>query len=336
VLQTPKVPTNKAFYLRKLKTYAYGLFSGQANRHSLLFWDETVSNKGANEVLSDSNEFFMKRRTGATQLAWWADNTSSQLKNQFMMLFCNDAVHDDGLAYYHRLDNKYSPPGHTFMENDRAFGALSRASKKIKVIGSSKSWMRLAAKVKQPAPYHTAWLDRTKFRDWKKYLSAKYVRPSVWKNTAGEKVPFLKVRWFNYGVAEETEGGALVAHSDEVWYRLSLDAAEPWKKIALTRQPGAADAGLVSDAAYDLHDAALPLSPEKVADLAKFKAWVPHEFHALYPDPAPAANGGGEEGEEELDEGSLAEEASESEQDLDSENDYEEEVDLTDVAGVPK
>jgi hypothetical protein len=173
--------------------YAYGLFSGQANRHSLLFWDETVSNKGANEVLSASNEFFVKRRTGATQLAWWADNTSSQLKNQFMMLFCNEAVHDDGLAYFHRLDNKYSPPGHTFMENDRAFGTLSRAANKIKVIGSSKSWMRLAAKVKQPAPYHTAWLDRTKFRDWKKYLSAKVRAPSVWKNTAGEKVPFLKV-----------------------------------------------------------------------------------------------------------------------------------------------
>jgi hypothetical protein len=193
VLQTPKVPTNKAFYLRKLKTYAYGLFSGQANRHSLLFWDEQVSNKGANEVLSASNEFFMKRRTGATHLAWWADNTSSQLKNQFMMLFCNESVRDDGLAYYNRLDNKYSPPGHTFMENDRAFGALSRAANKTKVIGSSKSWVRLAAKVKQPAPYHTAWLERSKFRDWKKYLGAKYVRPSVWKNTAGEKVPFLKV-----------------------------------------------------------------------------------------------------------------------------------------------
>jgi hypothetical protein len=193
--------------------------------------------------------------------------------------------------------------------------------------------MRLAAKVKQPAPYHTARLDRTKFRDWKKYLSAKYVRPSVWKNTAGEKVPFLKVRWFNYGVAEETEGGALVAHPDEVWYRLSLDATEPWKKVALTRQPGAAEAGLVSDAAYDLHDADLPLPPEKVADLAKFKAWVPPEFHALYPDPEPA--GRGEEGEQELDEDSLAEEASDSEQDLDGENDSEEEVDLTDVAGGP-
>ena len=165
---------------------------------------------------------------------------------------------------------------------------LARAAKKHKVVASSKSWMRVAAKAKQPAPYHTAWLDRSKFRDWKAFLSAKYVRPSVWKNTDGDTVPFLKVRWFNYGVAEAAEGGALVAHPDEVWYRLSLDASEPWKKIALVRQPAAALAGLVSDAAYDLHAGPLQLPPEKVADLAKFKAWIPREYHALYPDPAPA------------------------------------------------
>jgi hypothetical protein len=68
-----------------------------------------------------------------------------------------------------------------------------------------------------------------------------------------------------------------------VWYRLSLDASEPWKKIALVRRAGAG--GVISDAEYDLHTAALTLPPEKVADLAKFKAWLPSEFHALYPDP---------------------------------------------------
>jgi hypothetical protein len=246
-----------------------------------LFWDETVSNKGANEVLSAAHTFFVRRRTGA----WWADNTSSQLKNNFMMLYCNELVFEDGFAYFTRLDNKYSPPGHTFMENDRAFGLLSRTAKKQKVIASSKSWMRLAAKAKNPAPYDTAWMDRTKFRDWKKYLSAKYHRPHVWKNTAGETVPFLKVRWFNFGVAEEKEGGVLVAHPDEVWYRLSLDATEPWKKIALKRQPQAAFAGIISDPEYDLHTEPLPLPREKIADLAKFKAWIPREYHSLYPDP---------------------------------------------------
>jgi hypothetical protein len=78
------------------------------------------------------------------------------------------------------------------MENDRAFGCLSRKAKKTKIIGSSKAWMALASKAKRPS-YHTMWMDQPKFRDWKAFLSAKYKRPSVWKNTDGGKVPFLKV-----------------------------------------------------------------------------------------------------------------------------------------------
>jgi len=167
---------------------------------------------------------------------------------------------------------------------------LSRAAKKTKVIASSKSWMRLAAKAKgQPDPYHTAWLDRSKFRDWKKYLDERYERPSVWTNTLGETVPLMKIRWFNFGVGEQTAAGgavALVAHPDEVWYRLSLDASEPWKTIALVRRAGAG--GVISDAEYDLHTAALSLPPEKVADLAKFKKWLPRRPSSMRSTRTPA------------------------------------------------
>jgi hypothetical protein len=43
VLSTPKVSANKAFYLRKLKTYCYSMFSGQAGQHSLGFWNEVTA-----------------------------------------------------------------------------------------------------------------------------------------------------------------------------------------------------------------------------------------------------------------------------------------------------
>jgi hypothetical protein len=79
------------------------------------------------------------------------------------------------------------------MENDRAFGVLSRSAKKTRTIGSSKAWMKVAKLAKKPA-YHTLWMDQPKFRDWKRYLSATYKRPSSrFKNTDGENVPFLKV-----------------------------------------------------------------------------------------------------------------------------------------------
>jgi hypothetical protein len=156
-----------------------------------------MAKKGPNEVISCAHRFFVLRNTGATQLSWWGDNTSSQLHNQYLMLYNAELVHADGFSYFHRIDNKYSPPGHTFMENDRAFGVISRKAKKKKLIGSSKAWMKLAQKSKQPN-YHTMWMDREEsFRDWKGYLSAKYEIPSRrWKNTDGEDVPFMKIRWF--------------------------------------------------------------------------------------------------------------------------------------------
>jgi hypothetical protein len=91
----------------------------------------------------------------------------------------------------------------------------------------------------------------------------------------------LQVRWFNYGVGEGA-GGQLESHPGEVWYRLSLDPAEAWKKISLRRR--ATGGGSISDPAYGLYAAALPMKPDKVKDLAKFKKWLPAEFHPLYPD----------------------------------------------------
>jgi hypothetical protein len=142
------------------------------------------------------------------------------------------------------------------------------------------------------------WMERTEFRDWKTFLSTKYSRPSKWANTAGETVPFMKIRWFNYGVGEDANG-ALIKHPNEVWYRLSLDPKEAWKRIALQRGLHARDTGVISDARYELYPAALALDPKKVADLAKFKAWLPLEFHKLYPDPIRKRKGGEEKEEKE-------------------------------------
>jgi hypothetical protein len=44
----------------------------------------------------------------------YADNTSSQIKNWDGVLYKNELC--TGFAFYDRLDMKFSPPGHTFME----------------------------------------------------------------------------------------------------------------------------------------------------------------------------------------------------------------------------
>jgi hypothetical protein len=127
---------------------------------------------------------------------------------------------------------------------------------------------------------------------------------------------YNKVRWFNYGVGERADG-TLEAHPDQVWYRLSLKSTEPWKKIPLKRRAGAV--GTIDDAKFALHTAPLPLPRKKQLDLAKFRAWLPKEFHILYPDP-PAHEEEDEDGEES--DGNNDEDDDEKE---DSEDEHEEE-----------
>jgi hypothetical protein len=59
-----------------------------------------------------------------------------------------------------------------------------------------------------------------------------------------------------------------------VWYRLSLDPAEAWSKISLNRR--ATCVGSIYDPANGLYSAPLPMKPEKIKDLAKFKKWSSH------------------------------------------------------------
>jgi hypothetical protein len=118
------------------------------------------------------------------------------------------------------------------MENDRCFGGVSRKAKKTKLIGSSKAWMNLGleqlsclrcimifllshqsetAQLRyqldgpnkvpqlQVKSMHVPQAGRIPPNPPRAFLSAKYKRPSQWKNTQGDKVPFLKIRWFNFG-----------------------------------------------------------------------------------------------------------------------------------------
>ena len=150
VLSTPRVSASASFYLRKLRTYMYGIFSGQANRHSLAFWDETMvtlplaplhrptPNWTGEEGMQRGSHLHppfpcpTKHREHTSELvtaytdahtattidthARWGDNTTAQMHNSHVMLYNNECVREDGFSYFRRIDNKYSPPGHTFME----------------------------------------------------------------------------------------------------------------------------------------------------------------------------------------------------------------------------
>lgn len=195
VLPTPKLSVGKAFYLRKLNTYCYGIYSGQADTHTLAFWSEKEAKKGSNEVISALHHHQLTRNTSATHLIAWGDNTSSQLKNQFVMLYRAELAHPGGLALYERVDSKFGPPGHTFLDNDRAFGQLRQRANKVQTLGSTKAWLKLAQRARVTPRFNATLLPQALFRDWKSYLRMLYETPAKrWTTLAGETVRFLKIR----------------------------------------------------------------------------------------------------------------------------------------------
>lgn len=122
VLPTPKLSTSKWFYLRKMNTYLYGIWAGQAQQHTFAFWNETMAKKGSAEVISSLYQHLITRGTSATHGIFWGDNTSSQLKNMFVMLFHDQLVRQDGggLGLFDRVDAKVHTPHSAHALADRA------------------------------------------------------------------------------------------------------------------------------------------------------------------------------------------------------------------------
>ena len=69
------------------------------------------------------------------------------------------------------------------------------------------------------------------FRDNRKHLCQMYAKHD--KDRDGRPLQFSKVVWFNFGVGEEHENGAIVKreHPQEVWVRNTYDLSETPRKV---------------------------------------------------------------------------------------------------------
>ena len=78
----------------------------------------------------------------------------------------------------------------------------------------------------------------------------------------------------------------------------------------------------IDDAEFTLYAAPRALDPKKVRDLAKMKAFLKPEFHAIYPDP-PAGGGDDDGGASSLSEASTEENSSSGERESEADSDTE-------------
>ena len=240
-LRTPRLTVGEAYYLRILQTYTYGIYSHARRQHSIYMWNETIGEKGVNNVLSAEHDHHMNQGTGAKYLKLWFDGCPGQMQNWTAImyhLYITDPYF--GGRMYERLDECLPIKGHSYMENDRAFGHIIQESKGFKTISDYFEWMNIAKNASNANPYRVIEFKQEMHFDWKAFLSQFYVKSRDTIDAFHAKL--RGAVWRSYGCSEEMvkqpDGSVkseLVYHPGEVWLRYSHNDKEAWTKVDLRR-----------------------------------------------------------------------------------------------------
>ena len=279
--QVPKLPTGASFYLRKLKVFNEDFYSASSDQHSMFLWNQMQGKKGANDVISCLHAFLEMIPDVCTHLICWFDGTSSQLKNTSTLLYLLHRTDSSSPLYkYERISLKYSPPGHTFMAPDRAFGNVSKQLKKIEVIGDPKELMEVINKDCTNAS--AQWLERKQHFDWGAYLEQYYSPKKDFMRVNGQPL-LMKARFFSFGFTQvqdkETRQSVLVQnYPNEIRIRLVFDIDSEWKSFRVQQEnPRRAST-------YDTfiaHPQPLKLQKNRIRDLRKQRQWLPEKYKDL-------------------------------------------------------
>ena len=131
-----KLTVGEQFYLRLLWTYLFGIYCASTQLTAAYMWHEMVARRGANDVISCLSHFIYHSRlgrTGAKWSIWWADNCPGQNKNNYIMWFFQELIHQ---KVYSRIDYKFLVVGHTYGPTDRSFGVIEHYTSRIESLYS--------------------------------------------------------------------------------------------------------------------------------------------------------------------------------------------------------
>ena len=93
-MPTPKLPSNIAFYKRKMFTLNFGIHDYKRNQGYMFVWDEVTANRGANEIASCIYKFINNHIPAhVKKLVIFSDNCPRQNRNNIILLFYLLLIH---------------------------------------------------------------------------------------------------------------------------------------------------------------------------------------------------------------------------------------------------
>ena len=129
----PKATAQEFFYVSKVSCYNYSIYNLGTKDGTCYRWDESKSNRGANEIASALRHHLTKILTNdITEVVIWADTCGGQNRNKFLLALLIALVEDTN-NNIRNIILKYFEPGHSQSEVDSIHTTLESAVKGVSV-----------------------------------------------------------------------------------------------------------------------------------------------------------------------------------------------------------
>lgn len=264
----PKLTTSKAFYLRQMWFYNFGIHTVTTTGHQAYFfnWTEDWASRGSVEIGSCLLRFvqLLKDMHGdrIKHLVIWSDSCSGQNKN-FNIISLYQLFILNG--WFEIIDHKFPEVGHSYLDSDRDFGRIEQKLRREENIYVPDQYRQI---IQQASPKNTVLTDmKSYFYDIDKLGPSLHLTNKK-KNTTDQKVNFRdSIKWFRI-----TECGSYL-------YKESLSEDEPFMKVNILK----AGSKLASEVEMErLEEKRGNLSEAKIQNLQEQMKFVKREYHWFY------------------------------------------------------
>lgn len=220
----PKLSTSKAFYLRQMWYYNFGIHcvTASGTKPFFMHWTEDVAKRGSIEIASCLFRFCQQLKEthkNIDHLIIWSDSCAGQNKNfnvvsLYQLLILNGT--------FKVIDHKFPEVGHSYLDSDRNFGRIEKKLRKVENIYVPEEYREL---IKSASTKNCATLDMENYFYNFDELSGKL---HIWNkktNELGQKVSFRdSVKWIRVD-----EFGSYL-------YKENLDEYSPFYKVDLLKK----------------------------------------------------------------------------------------------------
>lgn len=286
-LPFPILTVSDAYYKRNMYSYNVGVHEFKNETAYCYVWDETRASRGSQEISSCLKKHFDTCCRGKKHIIIYSDTCGGQNRNINVALSLMKYVESPENSV-EVIEQKFLVSGHSFLPNDRDFGAIEVAAKK-KQIFVPNDWYSVIASAKRRNKILVCEMTKDDFYSTSQLKTAVTRRK---KNTRNEPVNWLHMQHIRFEKNLPFQ----------VLYKETLSDFEDFKVLDLT--PAARRGrprSLQNIEQTTLYPFGLKITEAKRKDMADLLSFIPPIHHpffmALNSEEAPGSNPTAQEAE---------------------------------------